>query len=80
MIVRVCVQSQAIKGKRRRDGWTSCTYAPPPKNSNSKTTPPMSTDSNIPLFKVSDRDDMIYKDNPTMTQVKVNLVVAEQVQ
>ena len=40
----------------------------------------MSTDPNISLFEISDRDDMTYEDDPTMTQARVNLMAAEWVQ
>ena len=40
----------------------------------------MSTDPNMPLFKISDGDDLSYKDDPVIMQVKANLAAAERVQ
>ena len=40
----------------------------------------MSADQNIPLFEISDRDNMSYEDDPAITQAKANLVAAERVQ
>ena len=40
----------------------------------------MSTDSIIPLFEISDNDDLSYEDDPVITQAKANLAAAERVQ
>ena len=40
----------------------------------------MSADPNTPLFEISDGDDVLYEDDPTVTQAKVNLMVAECMQ
>ena len=40
----------------------------------------MSTNCNTPLFVISDGDDVEYEDDPAVTQVKVNLTVAERIQ
>ena len=40
----------------------------------------MSTDSIIPLFEISDDDDLSYEDDLVITQAKANLAVAERVQ
>ena len=40
----------------------------------------MSANSNTPLFMISDGDDVKYEDDPAITQVKANLVVAEHIQ
>ena len=40
----------------------------------------MSADPNTPLFVISDRDNVKYEDDPTVTQAKVNLMAAECVQ
>ena len=45
-----------------------------------KHTPLMSTDPNTPLFMISDGDDVKYEDDPTITQAKANLTVAECIQ
>ena len=42
--------------------------------------PPMSTDPTMPLFEISNHDDLSYKDDPVVTQVKANLTAAERVQ
>ena len=40
----------------------------------------MSTNSNTPLFMISNGDDVEYEDDPAVTQAKVNLVAAECIQ
>ena len=40
----------------------------------------MSADQNTPLFVLSDDNDVEYKDDPAVTQVKANLAVAERIQ
>ena len=40
----------------------------------------MSTDHNMPLFKISNGDKIEYKDDSAIAQVKVNLAVAERIQ
>ena len=50
------------------------------KNQVQMHTPPMSADHNTPLFKISDRDDVMYKDNPAVIQARENLTAAERVQ
>ena len=40
----------------------------------------MSADPNTPLFEISDGDDVLYEDDPTVTQAKANLMVAECMQ
>ena len=40
----------------------------------------MSADPNTPLFVISDGDDVEYKDNPAISQAKVNLAAAEWIQ
>ena len=37
----------------------------------------MSADPNTPLFEFSDGDDIMYEDDPAMTQVKANLMAVE---
>ena len=37
----------------------------------------MSTNPNTPLFKISDRDNMMYEDDPAVTQAKANLMAVE---
>ena len=50
------------------------------KTSKSKIFTAMSADLNTPLFKISDGGNVEYEDDPTITQMKANLVVAEHVQ
>ena len=78
MIVRVCIRGWAIKGKDTGMGG-QVTLAPflLKKKPMSKTTPPMSADPNTPLFEFSDGDDIMYEDDPAMTQVKANLMAVE---
>ena len=78
MIMRVRVQSQAIKGKNR-DGQTSHTCAPLDKTSKSKSSLPCPP-TQIPLFEISDGDNVIYEVNPAVTQVKANLMAVECMQ
>ena len=40
----------------------------------------MSADPNTPLFVISDKDDIKYKDDPAVTQVKANLAAVECIQ
>ena len=40
----------------------------------------MSGNPNTPLFMISDRDNVEYKDNPAIAQAKANLVAAEWIQ
>ena len=40
----------------------------------------MSTNHNMPLFKISNGNEIEYEDNPAIAQVKANLVVAEWIQ
>ena len=40
----------------------------------------MSADPNTPLFEISDRDDIIYEDDPAVIQVRENLMAVEHVQ
>ena len=40
----------------------------------------MSADRITPLFKLNDEDNITYEDDPTVIQVRANLVAAEQVQ
>ena len=40
----------------------------------------MSADPNTPLFEIRDGDDIMYKDDPAVTQAKVNLMAAECMQ
>ena len=40
----------------------------------------MSADHNMPLFEISDGDNIEYEDNPAVAQGKVNLAAAEQIQ
>ena len=56
------------------------TVAPFLPNSLSQNFTAMSTDPNTPLFDISDVDDIVYKDNPAMTQARENLMVVEHVQ
>ena len=51
-----------------------------PKTQVQTCTPPMSADPITPLFVLSDDDDVEYKDDPAVTQAKVNLAVAERIQ
>ena len=78
MIVRVRIRSQAIKGKDAGIGGQVALCAPTPKKS--QHTPLMSADPNTPLFMISDGDDVKYKDDPAISQAKVNLAAAEQIQ
>ena len=80
MIVRVHVRSWAIKGKDTGNG-RQVTLAPLlPKTSKSKRTSLMSADHNMPLFEISDGEDVEYEDDPAITQAKANLMVAECIQ
>ena len=40
----------------------------------------MSADPNTPLFVISNGDDVKYKDDPAVAQVKANLVAVERIQ
>ena len=40
----------------------------------------MSADHNTPLFEISNGDEIEYKDNPAIAQVKANLAVVEWIQ
>ena len=80
MIVRVRVQSQAIKGKDAGIGGQVALAPPTPKNLSQTRTLPMSADHNTPLFKISDGDDATYKDDPAIIQARANLMVVERVQ
>ena len=78
MIVRVRIRSQAIKGKDAGIGGQVTLCAPTPKKS--QHTPLMSADPNTPLFMISDGDDVEYKDDPAISQAKVNLAAVEWIQ
>ena len=43
-------------------------------------TPLMSANPNTPLFEISDGEDVEYKDDPAVAQVKANLAAVEQIQ
>ena len=43
-------------------------------------TPLMSANPNTPLFEISDGEDVKYKDDPAVAQVKANLAAVEQIQ
>ena len=40
----------------------------------------MSTDRNMPLFKLNDKDNITYEDDPTIMQARANLMGVEWVQ
>ena len=40
----------------------------------------MSANHDMPLFEISDGNEIEYKDDPTVAQVKANLMAAEQIQ
>ena len=40
----------------------------------------MSADPNMPLFEISNGEDVEYKDDPAVAQVKANLMAVEQIQ
>ena len=80
MIVRVRVQSQAIKGKDTGNG-RQVALAPLLQKSLSQNNPPlMSADPNAPLFMISDGDNIKYEDDPAIAQAKANLMAVEQIQ
>ena len=80
MIVRVCIFKLGHKGKDTGNRQTSHTCAPTPKTKSKAHTPPMSTDPNVPLFEISNGDDMTYEDDPAIIQARANLTAAEHVQ
>ena len=77
MIVRVCIRSQAIKGKDAGIGRQVALAFPLQKKSTSQL---MSTNPNTPLFVITDGDDIEYEDDPAIAQVKANLTAAEWIQ
>ena len=76
MIMRVCVQSQAIKGKNTGIGGQVALALLFPKNQHTC----MSADPNTPLFVLSNGDNVEYKEDPTVAQAKANLAAAERIQ
>ena len=83
MIMRVHIQSQAIKGKSARSGGQVTLHTPTTSKKTQVQKHPhctMSADGTTPLFKVHDEDKVTYEDDPTVLQVRANLVVAEWVQ
>ena len=79
MIVRVHIQSRAIKGKDAGIGG-QVALAPLLSKKLSQHTLLISTDPNTPLFMISNGDNIEYEDDPAITQVKVNLAVVEHIQ
>ena len=78
MIMRVRIQSQAIKGKDTGIGGQVTLALPTPRKSKpKKITLLMSANPNIPLFEISNGDDLPYEDDPAITQAKVNFMAAE---
>ena len=77
MIVRVRVQSWAIKGKDAGIGRQVALCTPTPKGQHTLL---MSTDPNTPLFVISNGDDVEYEDDPAVAQAKANLMVVEWIQ
>ena len=78
MIMRVHIRSWAIKGKDAEIGG-QVTLAPLLPNALSQKTPLMSADHNTPLIKISDGEDIKYKDDPAITQAEANLVAVEHI-
>ena len=80
MIVRVHVQSRAIKGKDAGIGRQVALALLLPKNLSQQQPLLMSADHNTPLFEISDGDDAMYEDDPAIIQARANLAAAEHVQ
>ena len=81
MIMRVCVRSWAIKGKNAGIGGQVALVPLLPKNPSQKQhSLLMSADHNMPLFEISDSNEIEYEDNPAIAQAKANLTAVEQIQ